>query len=350
MVTSLGSTSFKVANFKAGALAGSITGKNFEDLRLDARAGADKITIDYMSNSGLGFIVLSAGKNVVRTGTEFVNDPESGQPIEQPRFAISDDRAADVVTVLGHDGNGDNVTLSDTDAADKGFTGIRVQLAGLPKIVVSDSIRTEGDALVISTRGGADTVTAAALTADRAALRIIGGFGDDTLKGSRFNDVIDSGKGSDKVTGDLGLDEFFDDSPSASNGVDDDGDGRIDEADENEIDTLIENLGARVETAGADVGLYNDKLVIGNLLNSTGSANFEVGKNAANELIDTGDRFAASATLENLKHIFEKADHNRRRGQQYIRSQRSRPQHPSRRHEVLGDRLARPGDPGQRRQ
>jgi hypothetical protein len=40
-----------------------------------------------MAGSGLSFVALSSGKNVVRTGTEFVNDPESGQPIEQPRFS-----------------------------------------------------------------------------------------------------------------------------------------------------------------------------------------------------------------------------------------------------------------------
>ena len=39
----------------------------------------------------------------------------------------------------------------------------------------------------------------------------------------------------------------------------------------------------------------DDKLVIGNLLNSAGTAQFEVGRSAANELTDAGDRFAASA-------------------------------------------------------
>ena len=58
-------------------------------MRLDARAGADRITLDFMAGSGLSFVSLSGGKNVVRTGTEFVNDPESGQPIEQPRFSCA---------------------------------------------------------------------------------------------------------------------------------------------------------------------------------------------------------------------------------------------------------------------
>ncbi|MBK8118783.1 MAG: hypothetical protein IPK39_05835 [Sulfuritalea sp.] len=284
------SNRFKVANFKAGVAAGSITGTKFEDLRLDARAGADKISLDYMAGSGLGFIALSAGKNVVRTGTEFVNDPESGQPIEQPKLTVSDDRAADTVTILGHDGDDDIVTLAEN--TEKGIAGIGVSFgAGLAKIVVSDSVRGEGDTLVIDTRKGNDSVDAHALTIDRAALRIVGGDGNDTLKGSRFNDVIDSGLGSDTVTGDLGLDEFLDASVAAS-----------------DVDTLVEDLSARPETFGADVGLYNDKLVIGNLLNSAGTAQFEVGRSAANELTDAGDRFAASATLENLNGIFEVAE------------------------------------------
>ena len=77
VITSLGDGKFKVANLKAGAVAGSITGKDFEDLRLDARAGGDKITLDYMGGSGLDFIVLGAGKNVVNTGT--------GTAVQRPR-------------------------------------------------------------------------------------------------------------------------------------------------------------------------------------------------------------------------------------------------------------------------
>jgi hypothetical protein len=91
-ISSLGGNRFTVANFKGGAnAAGSITGANFEDLRLDARAGADRIAVDYLAGAGLSFVSLSAGKNVVRTGTELVNDPESGQPVERARFSVADD-------------------------------------------------------------------------------------------------------------------------------------------------------------------------------------------------------------------------------------------------------------------
>ena len=291
-INSLGSNRFKVANRSGGSVMGSVTGINVEDLRLDGRGGADSLTLDYMAGSGLKFVNLVAGKNVVENGIEIVNDPESGQPVEQPRVTISDDRAADTITVFGEDINSntsnDLMTLADYNANDIVGISITHSGAGLNGsalvIVVSDSIRSEGDTLVISTRGGKDTVDAYAVATDRVALEIIGGEGDDTLSGSRFNDVIDSGMGSDTVRGDLGLDIFLDSSPSATNGVDDDGDGRIDEADENEVDTLIEDLSIRTETFSADVGLYNDTFVIGNLLNSSGSAPFETGKNATVEL------------------------------------------------------------------
>jgi Ca2+-binding RTX toxin-like protein len=199
LITSLGlgSNKFAVANLKAGAVAGSITGEAFEDLRLDARGGADNITIDFMAGSGLQFVVLGAGKNVVKSGTELVTNA-SGQLVEQDKVTTSDDRAADTVTILGHDGNDDDVTLSDTDSTDKGVIGIRANFtSGPPKIIVADSIRAEGDKLVISTRGGNDTITATALTKDRAALTIIAGNGNDILTGSRFNDSLDGGLGND---------------------------------------------------------------------------------------------------------------------------------------------------------
>jgi len=173
-----------------------------------------------------------------------------------------------------------------------------VQIDGLPLIIVTDTVRSEGDTLIVSTGGGNDSIDASAVATDRAALKIVAGDGNDVLKGTRFDDVLDGGMGSDTYTGDMGLDAFFDASPSASNGVDDDGDGRIDEADENEIDTLVENLGARADTTSADVGLYNDRLVIGNLLNSSGSAGFEVGKNAAVELTDAGDRWVEATVAD----------------------------------------------------
>ncbi len=143
-----------------------------------------------MAGSGLSFIDLSAGKNVVNSGTEFVTDPVSGQPIERPKVTISDDLAPDLITILGNDGNADTITLDDN--AVNGVAGIGVHFAGAGAgggtldIVVADSVRAEGDTLVISTLGGNDSIDAHDVKTDRAALRIVAGAGNDILKGTRF--------------------------------------------------------------------------------------------------------------------------------------------------------------------
>jgi hypothetical protein len=114
--------------------------------------------------------------------------------------------------------------------------------------------------------------------------------------------------------------------------VDDDGDGRIDEADENEIDTLVENLTPRTETFSADVGLYNDKLVIGNLLNSAGPLVSRPARMPANELIDAGDRFAGDAIVEDSERTCSRwLGSPVRRWQQHLRRQRPRSHDPGRR-------------------
>ena len=124
--------------------------------------------------------------------------------------------------------------------------------------------------MTLDTVGGNDLITASTLANDRAALTLKSGTGSDRVIGSRFEDVIDSGTGADFVTGGLALDLFSDASP------------------EGEIDTLVEKL-------DFDMGLFNDKFLMGTLQNASGSGPFAVGKNPANELIDAGDRWAAAS-------------------------------------------------------
>ena len=64
LVRSLLGNRFSVVNHKAGVAAGGVNAANFEELRLDSRAGADRITLDHLAGSGLGTVVLSAGKAV----------------------------------------------------------------------------------------------------------------------------------------------------------------------------------------------------------------------------------------------------------------------------------------------
>jgi hypothetical protein len=94
---------------------------------------------------------------------------------------------------------------------------------------VADSVRSEGDTLIVSTRGGNDTIDASALTTDRAALRSSPGTAT-TSSAARVSTTSSMAAWAATASPETSAyDVFLDASPSASNGVDDDGDGRIDE-------------------------------------------------------------------------------------------------------------------------
>jgi hypothetical protein len=158
------------------------------------------------------------------------------------------------------------VTLSDN--TQNGIKGIGLSFAsGLPTIVVADTVRSEGDTLIVSTRGGNDTHRRSAADAGPRCAAHQGGR-QRHARGSRFNDVIDSGLGSDFCHRRPGPGRVLRCQPERQQRR-----GRRRRrphrrADENEIDTLVENLARRSETFSADVGLYNNRLVIGNLLSA----------------------------------------------------------------------------------
>src|SRR4030067_1384445 len=112
-----------------------------------------------------------------QAGIEIVADAKTGQPVERARISIANDNEADIIKILGS-ANADTLIVSDYSVG--GLTGIGVVfngagLAGNLQIVVSRSIRAEGDTLIIETLGGADIVNASTLATDRAALKLIGG-------------------------------------------------------------------------------------------------------------------------------------------------------------------------------
>ena len=169
-ITSLLGSKFKVANFKAG-VAGGLDHR--QGLRGPASRHARRRRQDHAGlhggfGPGLQHLVLSAGKNVVRTGTEMVTDPESGQPIEQDKFAISDDRAPDTVTILGHDGI-DDVTLSDTDDTDVGSPASACSIDGAAAHHRHRQRAQRGrHADRLRRCGGNDSIDASAVATDRA--------------------------------------------------------------------------------------------------------------------------------------------------------------------------------------
>ena len=247
-ITTPGANQIRMESLNGSAVTTTVTASDVEDLQVNAGGGADRIRVDYLSGCNVDRMTLDLG---------------SGK--------------ADTVTVNGSSGN-DSITVSEAPAG----KGILIQGTGTD-IIVSSSVRADGDTLTIDGLSGNDTISAAAVNTDRAALKLYGSAGNDSVIGSRFNDVIDSGLGSDRVTGGLGFDLFFDASPGS------------------DIDVLV-------ETFDADVSLFNNKLVVGSLLNAGGTKPFEVGTNSSVELTDAGDRYAAGAVVEDLKGLFEQAE------------------------------------------
>ena len=241
-VSNLGSGRIKIAGLSGGS--GDVGG--VEDVRLFTLGGADTISLGYLQGADVQRLTLDVGQG-----------------------------ARDTVTAYGSSA-GDSITVSEAAGA------IRIQGTGT-EIIVAGSVRSQGDTLVIDALGGNDTVNASAVSVDRLALEVIGGTGNDTLIGSPFNDVMDSGLGSDRVTGGKGFDRFLDASGAG------------------ETDTLV-------ETQDADISLFHDTLIVGTLQNSQGTNLFEVGKNPATELTDAGDRYAAGTIVEDLDGLFEKAE------------------------------------------
>ena len=168
-------------------------------------------------------------------------------------------------------------------------------------MTLSNSVRREGDSLVVNAVGGNDYIDASGLGVtvdgyiipDMTAMTLIGGDGNDTIIGSPFNDVIDSGFGDDTITGGLGYDTFLD-----TGG----------------LDTLV-------ETFNADMTLGNDRFIVGEIRTDNGASRFShetpieqsameqmfTLDNADLNIASKGDRYAIGAVAEDLKGIFEKA-------------------------------------------
>ena len=245
---------------------------NVENHVIDTRAGADTVVVEDLGTlSGVQSFTVDAGGRVTTTGTRLETVTIGGVAYsrEVPDTRVDPDGAGDTVVVRGSTGV-DSFTVTQEaqpTSAHRLGNDLKVARAGFYTVWVGQTVRSEGDRLVIEAGGGNDTITAAGLDADLAALTLRGGAGDDTLVGSRYDDVLDGGQagvltgndGNDTVTGGLGRDAFFD-----AGGT----------------DTLV-------ETNDADMGLYNNLFVVGTLSGATD--------------------FAAGAVAEDLKGIFEKA-------------------------------------------
>ena len=207
---------------------GSVDANGIEELDVDLGAGADKITIDTLNNSSVKVVSVNTGQIVTDTGqTVLVPDPDDPNiKVKQPVLIFTPDGAADTITIEGRDDVGDVFTITGADPVNDRITDVRVVHQNDSDVFVTNSVRSEGDTLVINGNGGADRIDASGLGNTNPASSTVypdllvlmenGNAGGDTLIGSPFNDVLNGGIGSDRVTGGPGLDTFFDDSLPAS--------------------------------------------------------------------------------------------------------------------------------------
>jgi len=206
-------------------------------------------------------------------------------------------------TMVIHAGPGaDRFTLSTTDQHE-----LSVEREGVMQFLLQNAQRISGDNLTILTYGGDDAVYAGSfpdadeedeefqgVSEDLLALTFVAGPGNDTLIGTRYDDVLDSGTGDDAVTGNAGVDVFYD-----AGGT----------------DTLI-------ETRDADLSLFDDRFVVGTIVGDDGGEFlkhqvsgqsidelkelFLLDRPAIPGLEDTGDHYQAGAEVESL---LDAADH-----------------------------------------
>ena len=146
-----------------------------EHIQLTARGGADTITVNDLSGTG-----------VTQVAIDLSSTPGSGVG----------DLAADSVTISGTKGN-DHIVV-------EGQNGSLI-IAGLPELVTLSGAEAT-DALVVTGGAGNDTLSAATLAADTVMLTLDGGAGDDTIIGSQGADFLLGGDGNDTVAGGRGND------------------------------------------------------------------------------------------------------------------------------------------------
>ncbi|MFL2871082.1 MAG: calcium-binding protein, partial [Pirellulaceae bacterium] len=291
---------------------------NAETIVLYANEGADNITVEDLTQADLTKLQIEAGKIVTATGTT-TQENEDGELEEVTTYSYANDGALDMITVYGSS-IADSFILTPEGPTSEGvitpqFTRARVthtRSSNGYDLEIAQTVRAEGDRLTIISQDGDDLVDASLLSTsqtmtldgnsvevvapDMLVIDIQTGNGSDVLIGTAYQDYLAGGEGSDTYTGADGKDFFSD--------VDSDG---------NDYDTLI-------ETFNRDVTLTDSTLTVGTILSDT-DGQFVTGDPVTQEELEeavkqdnpdyamgnSGDRYAADATHENLDYIFEEA-------------------------------------------
>jgi Ca2+-binding RTX toxin-like protein len=146
-----------------------------EEVRFHALGGADTITVNDLSGTGVGKVALDLA----------------------PMGSVTGDSQAD--TIIVHGSNGDDIATIAGDAA-----GVSVQ--GLAARVTIAGNEPGLDQLIVRMLAGDDVMDASGLQAGAIQLTADGGLGDDILIGSAAADVLLGGEGDDVLIGGAGVD------------------------------------------------------------------------------------------------------------------------------------------------
>jgi Ca2+-binding RTX toxin-like protein len=147
-----------------------------EQVNISARGGADTITVNDLSGTGVTDV------NLDLSGT-----PGSG----------TGDGKADTVIVNGTNGN---------DVIGVAGSSVQTDVVGLAASVHIVGAEVANDRLIVNAGSGDDVVDASGLGATAIGLVENGGDGDDVLIGGDGNDTLSGGAGDDVLIGGLGLD------------------------------------------------------------------------------------------------------------------------------------------------
>ncbi|WP_207493738.1 calcium-binding protein [Yoonia litorea] len=268
---------------------GGNTTANITDVKIvqiHTLGGADKVTVNPFGASATDTLFIDDDREVETPDTtDVTNNPDGPTDTAADEVIIIGTNAADIFTFSDGVNAAGNATGAET-LLSVTFQGIS---SGAVSITREDTRRADGDALTILAGEGADQINASALTGDLMALTLKGEGGNDTIVGSRFNDVIDGGAGSDTVTGGEGFDQFFETDGIATDN-----------------DRLIETF------ADEDFGLFENYLLVGNLLTDDGLAGYETAAIDDDDAIfATGDVWSTSGigagqtTVEALNGLYE---------------------------------------------
>jgi Ca2+-binding RTX toxin-like protein len=158
-----------------GAIAMDLNG--VEKIQLNAVGGADNITVNDLTGTGVTQVAIDLGATP---------------------GATYGDGSADTVTINGTQGN---------DVISVVKSGASLLVKGLAEQLTIANAEA-GDTLVINGLGGADTIDASSIKAGVVKFTFNGGDGDDVIKGSQGDDFVIGGRGNDTALLGAGNDTF----------------------------------------------------------------------------------------------------------------------------------------------